>query len=107
MRARINMRQGALIALFAWFVLSASAAQGEFLAGADFSHLAFFESRGVVYRDAGQVQDGLGILKQHGLNCVRLRLFTSSAAQASANPYNYINNATYTYLWRSGSRTRD
>lgn len=67
-----------------------------FLSGADFSHLAFFESRGVTYKDGGQVQDGIQILKLHGINCVRLRLFTSSAAQASANPYNYINNTAYT-----------
>ena len=72
------------------------AAAGEFIAGADFSHLAFFESHGIVYRDGGQVRDGLAILKNHGLTCVRLRLFTSSAAQAQADPYNYINNLDYT-----------
>jgi len=72
------------------------AAAGEIIAGADFSHLALFESRGVVYRDGGQVQDGLAILKNHGLTCVRLRLFTSSAAQAQADPYNYGNNLDYT-----------
>jgi len=69
---------------------------GDFIAGADFSHLAFFEDRGIVYKDGGQPQDALGILKQNGLNCVRLRLFTSSAAQAQANPYNYTNNLDYT-----------
>ena len=67
-----------------------------FVAGADFSHVAFFESRGIVYKDGGQVGDGLAILKNHGLTCVRLRLFTSSAAQAQADPYNYINNLDYT-----------
>ena len=67
-----------------------------FLSGADFSHLAFFESRGVTYKDGGQVQDGIQILKQHGINCVRLRLFTSSTAQAATDPYNYINNTAYT-----------
>jgi len=67
-----------------------------FVAGADFSHLAFFESRGVTYKDGGQVQDGIQILKNHGINCIRLRLFTSSAAQASKDPYDYINNTTYT-----------
>jgi arabinogalactan endo-1,4-beta-galactosidase len=72
------------------------AAAGDFIAGADFSDLAFFESRGVVYRDGGQVRDGLAILKNHGLTCVRLRLFTSSAAQAQADPYNYGNNLDYT-----------
>jgi arabinogalactan endo-1,4-beta-galactosidase len=67
-----------------------------FVAGADCSHLAFFESRGIVYRDGGQLRDGLAILKDQGLSCVRLRLFTSSAAQAQADPYNYINNLDYT-----------
>jgi arabinogalactan endo-1,4-beta-galactosidase len=72
-----------------------AAAVGDFVAGADFSDLAFFESHGVVYREAGQPQDGLAILKRHGLTCVRLRLFTSSAAQAQADPYNYTNNLDY------------
>src|SRR5208282_21764 len=67
-----------------------------FLASADFSFLSYFESKGVKYRDGGQVQDGLQILKNHGINCVRLRLFTSSQAQAAADPYNYINNTNYT-----------
>jgi arabinogalactan endo-1,4-beta-galactosidase len=67
-----------------------------FLVAVDFSDLAFFESRGVTYKDGGQVADGLQILKNHGINCVRLRLWTSSPAQAVADPYNYINNATYT-----------
>ena len=68
----------------------------DFLAGADMSHLQFFESQGKIYKDAGQTQDALAILKQHGLNCVRLRLFTSSAAQASADPYSFVNNFDYT-----------
>jgi arabinogalactan endo-1,4-beta-galactosidase len=71
-------------------------AESNFLAGADFSHLAFFESRGVTYKEGGQIQDGVQILKNHGINCVRLRLFTSSDAQADSHPYNYINNTRYT-----------
>ncbi len=51
-------------------------AGGNFLAGADFSGLAFFESRGITYKDGGQVQDGFHILKNHGFNCARLRLFS-------------------------------
>ena len=76
--------------------MTLAAPAAPFVAGADFSHLAYFESRGVAYKDGGQVRDGLQILKDHGINCVRLRLFTSSAAQAAANPYNYINNTAYT-----------
>jgi arabinogalactan endo-1,4-beta-galactosidase len=71
-------------------------AQSNFLAAADFSDLAFFESRGVTYKDGGHVMDGIQILKNHGFNCVRLRLWTSSAAQAAADPYNYGNNLSYT-----------
>ncbi len=67
-----------------------------FVAGADFSDLAFFEARGITYKDGGQVQDGIQILKNHGINCIRLRLWTSSAAQASADPYDYTNNLSYT-----------
>ena len=78
------------------FLGRSALADTNFLAGADFSHLAFFESRGVHYRENGVTQDGLQILKNHGINCVRLRLFTSSAAQANADPYNYINNTNYT-----------
>lgn len=68
----------------------------DFIAGADLSHLAYFESRGIVYRDNGLERDALHVLADRGLNCVRLRLFTSSAAQAAADPYNYINNLDYT-----------
>lgn len=76
----------------------AGAARGQtnFLAATDFSDLAFFESRGVAYKDKGQVQDGLQILKNHGFNCVRLRLWTSSATQAASDGYNYGNNLAYT-----------
>jgi arabinogalactan endo-1,4-beta-galactosidase len=86
---------GVLAVASLWIGISAGA-DTNFLAGADFSHLKYFESLGAQYRDGGQVQDALQIIKNHGLNCVRLRLFTSSQAQANANPYNYINNTNYT-----------
>jgi arabinogalactan endo-1,4-beta-galactosidase len=64
--------------------------------GGDLSMLAFLESQGNVYREGGQAEDALQMLKRKGLNCVRLRLYTSSAAQAQADPYNCINNLAYT-----------
>ena len=73
-----------------------AAAQNNFVAGADLSLLAYFETNGIVYKDNGQPGDAIKILKSHGINCVRLRLFTSSAEQAQADPYNYINNLAYT-----------
>jgi arabinogalactan endo-1,4-beta-galactosidase len=83
-------------AIATWAFASGIVSAGDFIAGADFSHLAFFESRGIVYKQDGQAKDGLSILKQCGLNCVRLRLFTSGPDQAKADPYNSINNLAYT-----------
>ena len=80
---------------FVFFHLSAHASTN-FLVAADFSFLSYFNSLGVQYKDGGLVTDGIQILKNHGINCVRLRLFTSSQAQAETDPYNYINNTNYT-----------
>jgi arabinogalactan endo-1,4-beta-galactosidase len=84
-----------LIAALSLLFAAGNAAAEEFIAGADMSHLAFFEDRGIVYRHNGQPQDALSILKDFGINSVRLRLFTSSPAQAQSNPYNYTNNLSY------------
>jgi arabinogalactan endo-1,4-beta-galactosidase len=100
MNKQVSMRNkfAALMVIASAFLHSlASASQNtNFLTAVDFSGLAFFESKGITYKDGGQVQDGIQILKNHGINCVRLRLWTSSPAQAAANPYNYINNNAYT-----------
>jgi len=77
-------------------VLSFKAAAQDFLSGVDVSHLKFFEDRGVKYRTNGVIGDALSLLKNQGINCARLRLYTSSAAQAQADPYNYTNNLAYT-----------
>jgi arabinogalactan endo-1,4-beta-galactosidase len=84
-----------LAAIWALVIAVPGLAADEFIAGADFSHLRFFEDRGIVYKVNGQTQDGLTILKNHGINCVRLRIFTSSAAQAQADAYDYTNNLDY------------
>ncbi len=80
-------------------LLPALLAAGEappFLVGADLSHLALMEQRGVVYKDRGRPGDAFAILKAHGLTCVRLRLWTSSAAEAERDPYNKGNTLRYT-----------
>ena len=81
-----------------WMLFSAWAlpAQNNFIAGADLSLLAYFETNGIVYKDDGQPGDAIKILKNHGINCIRLRLFTSNAAEVRADPYDYINNLDYT-----------
>ncbi len=70
--------------------------EADFIAGADASHVAFFEAHGKVYREGGQTNDPFVILKNGGIDCIRLRLFTSSDAQAKSDEYNTINNLAYT-----------
>lgn len=85
-----------LIAALALLLAPAILLAADFLAGADMSHLQFFEDRGIHYRENGVTRDALELLRERGVNCVRLRLFTSSAAQAQADPYDYTNNLDYT-----------
>ena len=87
--------KSATLALTLLLAFGDAARADDFLAGVDYSHLQFFEARGTLYKEDGQVRDGLEILKDNGINCVRLRLFTSTAAQAQADPYNYTNNLDY------------
>ena len=54
-----------LIVVFA-ALLCKGAHAAEFIAGADFSHLGFFEDRGIVYKDGGESQDALANLKRGG-----------------------------------------
>jgi arabinogalactan endo-1,4-beta-galactosidase len=83
----IKLKRAVLFLVISMLYVAGSRADTNlFLAAVDFSDLAFFESNGITYKDDGQVQDGLQILKHHGINCVRLRLWTSSAAQAAADP---------------------
>lgn len=69
-----------------------------FIAGADLSHLPLMERRGHVFRDRGQEGDALTLLAAHGLTCVRLRLWTSSEAEAAADPYSKGNTLAATVI---------
>lgn len=94
-----NHRRAVRAAVWLGFVLILAlpaVAATNFIAGADMSLLNYFESNNITYKDNGQVSNALVILKNHGINCIRLRLFTSSAAQAASDPYDYLNNLTYT-----------
>src|SRR6516225_10367779 len=101
---RNQMKSSTVRLRFKWVMFFALAlvvpgglrAQSNFIAGADLSLLAYFETNGIAYKDNGQAGDAIQILANHGINCIRLRLFTSSDAQAQTNLYNYINNLTYT-----------
>jgi arabinogalactan endo-1,4-beta-galactosidase len=85
----------AMLALNWALAANVSAATANYLAGADMSDLSYYESSGIVYKDNGQTGDALQILKNHGVNCIRLRLWTSSAAQAQSDPWDYNCNLDY------------
>lgn len=58
--------------------------------GGDVSALARIESAGGVFRDSGQARDALAILRAHGANTFRLRLFVApndSDVQVNDLPY--------------------
>lgn len=67
-----------------WPCLQAS----EYAVGADVSFLKAAEDSGKVFKDGGQAKPGLEILKDHGYNWVRLRVFHS--------PKELPNNLQYT-----------
>ena len=49
------------------------------IVGADTSFLRQMEQQGVAFKDGGEVKPGLRILRDHGYNWVRLRLFVNPA----------------------------
>jgi len=61
-----------------------------FIAGADISLLPTMEADGVVYKDNGKPDDALKILRAHGFNTMRLRLWTKpSGAGVMVNDLPY------------------
>src|SRR5437870_4539062 len=65
----------AVLLLVAASLLSSAAAPTAFIVGADISSVQAAEERGVKYSDRGVQKDILAILKDHGFNYVRLRVF--------------------------------
>ncbi len=63
-------------------------AQAQYIIGADVSFLGQAEARGTVFKDHGKAEPALRILKDHGYNWVRLRLFV--------HPTDLPNNLAYT-----------
>ena len=75
-----------LVAIF--LVAPKSGIGQDYAIGADVSFLGQAEQQGVAFKDGGQVQPGLQILKNHGYNWIRLRLFHT--------PTTLPNNLQYT-----------
>jgi arabinogalactan endo-1,4-beta-galactosidase len=84
----------------------------EFAIGADVSFLASAEQRGVEFKDNGRPRPGLQLLKDHGYNWVRLRLFHTpdrlpnnlkytleQAAKAKEMGFKFLLNFHYSDTW--------
>ncbi|MGZ4026478.1 MAG: beta-galactosidase GalA [Flavisolibacter sp.] len=54
--------------------------------GADVSFLPELEARGLKFSDKGKQEDALELLKDHGFNYVRLRIFNQPAADSGYSP---------------------
>ena len=52
-----------------------TAAPADWIAGADISHLPQLEAAGATFKDQGKAQDLLQILKRHGINTIRLKVW--------------------------------
>jgi len=83
----VKQRLSILLAgLLSFAPLSVGAA--DYAIGADLSFLGQAEAKGTVFKDNGEVKPGLQILKIHGYNWIRLRLFHT--------PTQLPNNLSYT-----------
>jgi arabinogalactan endo-1,4-beta-galactosidase len=61
----------------------------DFILGADISWVPSQEDHGIKFRDQGVEKDVLEILKSHGFNYVRLRLFVDPTAPGGYSPEGY------------------
>src|SRR5438876_3974024 len=87
---RLVMKTIARCACIFALILFATAAQRTpaFIVGADISSVQAAEDRGVKYSDKGVQKDILTILKDHGFNYVRLRVFNDpTKATPRDRPY--------------------
>ena len=64
--------------------------------GADISFLPELEARGMKFTDKGVEQDAVQILKEHGFNFVRLRIFNNPAADSGYSPGKGFCDLTHT-----------
>jgi arabinogalactan endo-1,4-beta-galactosidase len=66
---------------------SAFQASSDYAVGADVSFLKQAEDHGTIFKDNGTAKPGLEILKDHGYNWVRLRIFNSPKELPNDLPY--------------------
>jgi arabinogalactan endo-1,4-beta-galactosidase len=68
------------------FFNSDNKSKNEKILGADISFLPQLENRGIKFSDDGVEKDAIQILKDHGFNYIRLRIFHDPAADSGYSP---------------------
>lgn len=97
MNASLRALRCGIALTFALCLASAAWAQSsDYAVGADVSFLKSSEDGGKVFKDGGQAKPGLEILKDHGYNWIRLRIFHS--------PKELPNNLQYTIALAQASK---
>jgi arabinogalactan endo-1,4-beta-galactosidase len=94
-----------------------SFSQTGFIKGADVSFLNQLEENGAVFRDSGFAKDPLEILKSHGFNAIRLRLWVNpsggynnlartltQAARLKAKGFKFLLDIHYSDSWADPSQ---
>jgi beta-galactosidase len=64
--------------------------------GADISFLPELEARGIKFSDKGITKDAIEIIKEHGINYVRLRIFNDPAQDSGYSPKKGFCDLNYT-----------
>jgi len=64
--------------------------------GADISFLPELEAKGIKFSDKGVTKDAIEIIKEHGINYVRLRIFHDPAQDSGYSPKKGFCNLDYT-----------
>jgi beta-galactosidase len=64
--------------------------------GADISFLPELEARGIKFSDKGVTKDAIEIIKEHGINYVRLRIFNDPAQDSGYSPKKGFCDLNYT-----------
>jgi len=81
----------------------AGRADTPFLLGGDISMVPKLESLGAVYRDAGKPSDAISIMREHGCNCFRIRLFVNPTMKNAGDAEDPSDSAEYwNYLLYKG-----
>src|ERR1700678_2493324 len=77
-----------VLCLLALVAIPQLRAQSDYAFGADVSFLKQAEDSGLVFKDNGVAKPGLEILRNHGYNWIRLRVFVDPAKARTNLPNN-------------------